>query len=111
MSESRASDCQEARAERSLTLKLEGCTWETLCEEAAREGLTVEELITFSVLYYLADLDSGRIARRVSMSPYPGVADPQPQRSTRITGTPAPFEARNDGDKRRPSARDVEYRP
>jgi len=34
----------------------------------------VGELITFSVLYYLADVDSGRIARQIAMSPYPGAS-------------------------------------
>jgi len=59
---------------RSLTLGLDGFVWDTLDREAGREGLTVEELVTFSVLYYLADIDSGRVARRVSLSPYPDAA-------------------------------------
>lgn len=32
-------------------------------EEAARQGVTVEELLVHAVLYYLADADSARIAR------------------------------------------------
>jgi hypothetical protein len=39
-------------------------------EKAAQEGVSADELITFSVLYYLADLDSGRISRQISRSPY-----------------------------------------
>jgi hypothetical protein len=58
-------------SERKLTLRLRGFAWETLEEEATRGGLTAEELIAFSVLYYLADVDSGRISRQVSRSPYP----------------------------------------
>jgi hypothetical protein len=34
-------------------------------------GATLEEFVAFSVLYYLADLDSGRIARQIARSPYP----------------------------------------
>jgi hypothetical protein len=70
MSRSTSDEAQDV-AERSLTLSLEGFAWQALDDEAAREGLTVEELITFSVLYYLADVDSRRIARRISKSPYP----------------------------------------
>jgi hypothetical protein len=65
-------DRRKIASTRGLTLKLDGFAWEALEEEAAREGVTMEELITFGVLYYLADLDSGRIARRISASPYPG---------------------------------------
>ena len=59
---------------------LEGFAWETLDEEAAREGITMDELITFSVLYYLADIDSGRIARRITRSPYPSRPSPAQRR-------------------------------
>lgn len=58
-------------AAQTVSLGLDGFAWRAVREEAAREGLTVDEFITFSVLYYLADLDSGRIAREISTSPYP----------------------------------------
>ena len=32
-------------------------------------GVSVDELVAFSVVYYLADVDSGRIARRISRGP------------------------------------------
>lgn len=38
-------------------------------------GVRVEDVVGFSVLYYLADLDSGRIARDVTASPYLEAAD------------------------------------
>ncbi len=60
-----------ARSERSLALTLHEFAWESIAEEAARDGLTVEELVGYAVLYYLADADSGRVARQVSRSPYP----------------------------------------
>ncbi|MHB8243455.1 MAG: hypothetical protein ACYDHN_15885 [Solirubrobacteraceae bacterium] len=75
MSASSPADGREVH-DRRLKLELEGFAWKTLDEEAEREGLTVEELVTFSVLYYLADIDSGRISRRISGSPYPRPLDP-----------------------------------
>jgi hypothetical protein len=76
-----------------VTLRLERFAWETLDEEAAREGLTLDELITFSALYYLADVDSERISRRITRSPYPRLDDnrslserpPKPRPTRRIT--------------------------
>jgi hypothetical protein len=76
MSPPRARDAQGEHTRRSITLSLEGFAWEALDEEAAREGITTEELITFSVLYYLADIDSGRISRRITRSPYPSGPSP-----------------------------------
>jgi hypothetical protein len=75
----RSSEAQGEHTDRRITVTLEGFAWETLDEEAAREGITTEELITFSVLYYLADIDSGRISRRISRSPYPRPASPAPR--------------------------------
>ncbi len=54
-----------------MTLRLDDFAWEAIEQESAELGVSVEELIVFSVLYYLADVDSGRIARRISRSPYP----------------------------------------
>lgn len=62
---------QDVLESRNLTLRLDGFARETIEEEASRMGVPVEELIAFAVLYYLADVDSGRIARRISASPYP----------------------------------------
>lgn len=63
------------RIERAVGLSLDGFAWDSLKAAAHEEGLTVEQLITFAVLYYLADQDSGRIARRPSMGPYPGSSE------------------------------------
>jgi len=57
--------------ERGLTLRLEQFEWEAIDEECARLGVSVEDFFAFAVLYYLADVDSGRIARQISRSPYP----------------------------------------
>ncbi len=54
-----------------MTVQLEGFAAEAIDEEADRLGVSIDELVNFSVLYYLADVDSGRIARQVLTSPYP----------------------------------------
>jgi hypothetical protein len=59
----------DARATRRLELDLDAFAHEALGEVAGQLGVSVEELASFAVLYYLADRDSGRIARRPPMSP------------------------------------------
>jgi hypothetical protein len=71
MSSSRRGRSEDER--RTVVLRLDELAWKAIEQEAAREGLTTEELVAFSVLYYVADVDSGRISRRVSRSPYPQV--------------------------------------
>ena len=46
-------------------LHLDGFARKTIEEESVQMGVSVQELATFAVLYYLADVDSGRIARRI----------------------------------------------
>jgi hypothetical protein len=48
----------------SLLVHLSDFAWQALEEESLRLGVSIEELVGFSVLYYIADADSGRIARR-----------------------------------------------
>ena len=43
--------------------------WQALQAESARLGVPEEEVVRHALLYYLADLDSGRIARRVPPEP------------------------------------------
>jgi hypothetical protein len=54
----------DAAAPHNITLQLDEFAWSALIEEADAMGIAVEELGTFALLYYLADRDSGRIARR-----------------------------------------------
>jgi hypothetical protein len=61
-----------------LSVRLDGFAAEAIDEEAERLGVSVEELVSFSILYYLADVDSGRIARQITTSPYPD-ASPRPR--------------------------------
>jgi hypothetical protein len=51
-------------------VRLDGFALEAVREESIRLGVTTEDVMTFAVLYYLADLDSGRISRDISTSPY-----------------------------------------
>ena len=66
----------DSRATHELKLQLDAFTHEALEQEAARLGLSVEELAHFAVLYYLADGDSGRISRRPPPAPQPGQPHP-----------------------------------
>jgi hypothetical protein len=59
------------QGERALSVRVEGFACEALEQESARLGVPVEDLAGFAILYYLADVDSGRVARRISSSPYP----------------------------------------
>ncbi len=59
---------------RRVALAIDGFAAEAIEEEAARLGVSAEELVNFSVLYYLADVDSGRIARSIARSPHPDSA-------------------------------------
>jgi hypothetical protein len=73
------------QAEHSVSLRVSGFAWEAIEQESERQGVSVEDLVAFAVMYYLADADSGRIARQVSRSPYadpavsPDTASPDPQ--------------------------------
>lgn len=59
-----------------LILRLNGFTREALTEESNRLGIPADDLAVFAILYYLADIDSRRIARRISMAPHPAAATP-----------------------------------
>lgn len=52
---------------RSVTvpIELDEETWKVVAEEAERQRVSAERLIEHAVLYFLADLDSGRIAGRL----------------------------------------------
>lgn len=52
-----------------LVLHVEGFAHEALIEESSQLGVPADELAVFAILYYLADLDSDRIARRIPTAP------------------------------------------
>jgi hypothetical protein len=64
-------DGSETRGTRDVVAQIDGFAAKAIDEEAERLGISVDELVSFSVLYYLADVDSGRISREISASPYP----------------------------------------
>lgn len=72
MSSSRPAPLNLGARTRRLTLQLDEFGSQTLEQESARLGVTEEELMRFALLYYLADLDSGRIARTIPPGSTPG---------------------------------------
>jgi hypothetical protein len=62
---SRSSGGRRKPAGRSVTLRMDDFAWEAIRHESTRQGVSEEELIAYAVLYYLADVDSGRIVRRI----------------------------------------------
>ncbi len=64
----------DSPSSRALKFELDTFAYMALEQEAARLAVSVEELARFAVLYYLADRDSGRIARQPPQLPQP----PQP---------------------------------
>jgi hypothetical protein len=73
----------------SVNLRLSGFAWEAIEQESARQGVSVEDLVAFAVLYYLADADSGRIARQISRSPYPDASLPDEAPPAAASSDPA----------------------
>jgi hypothetical protein len=47
------------------TVSLTEFGWNALSDEAERQGIPVEELLAHAAMYYVADLDAGRLAARV----------------------------------------------
>jgi hypothetical protein len=56
---------EDERRERNLALRLGRFAWMAIDEQSATWGVSPEDLVTFAVLYYLADVDSGRVARQI----------------------------------------------
>jgi hypothetical protein len=63
--DSGAAQGEDVGGGQSVALHLDGFAWKALEAESAQLGVSIEELATFAVLYYIADLDSGRVARRI----------------------------------------------
>jgi hypothetical protein len=41
--------------------------WERLTAEAERQNVAIEDLAMHAIMYYLSDLDAGRVAREVPL--------------------------------------------
>jgi hypothetical protein len=63
-------------AAKVTTVEFDSFASARLDEEAASQGVTVEELVRHAVMYYLADLDSGRPATRATPAAGGGSAAP-----------------------------------
>lgn len=55
----------ERSSDRTLSVTLDAFAWEAFRLECGRLGVPEQELAAFAIAYYLADLDSGRIARSI----------------------------------------------
>jgi hypothetical protein len=51
-----------------LQVELDDATWGALVEEARRQGVDIGVLAAHAVLYFVADVDSGRVAQRMGDS-------------------------------------------
>jgi hypothetical protein len=49
-----------------LRLDLDASTWDALSGAAERHGVPVERMLVHAALYYVADMSSGRLARRLA---------------------------------------------
>jgi hypothetical protein len=58
---------QDAAREPALELKvdLDPDSWRELEVEAERQGVSVERLLAHAIVYFLGDLDAGRVERRM----------------------------------------------
>jgi hypothetical protein len=65
MSSSRPLPLDSGAQTRRLSLQLDEFGSQALEQESARLGVSEEELMRFALLYYLADVDSGRVARSI----------------------------------------------
>jgi predicted DNA-binding ribbon-helix-helix protein len=55
----------EAIASPGVRVRLDEATWRVLHKEAERQDVSAAELIRHAVLYFLADVDSGRVGARL----------------------------------------------
>jgi hypothetical protein len=49
----------------SITVDFDDFGWSALREEARSQGISVEDLVAHAAMYYLSDLESGRVAAKV----------------------------------------------
>jgi hypothetical protein len=63
----RFESARRARTGNTVTVrtKLDDGTWDAVVHEAQRQRVTVERLVEHAILYFLASVDSGRIAGRL----------------------------------------------
>jgi len=62
---------QSAKSTEALQVEIGDETWRMLSEEAARQGVTTELLAKHALLYFVADMDSGRMGTRLEDAVHP----------------------------------------
>lgn len=70
------------RGKRTVTVELDAFAMEALENEARQMGVSAGDLASFGLMYFLADHDSGRTARRLPPAgdtPQPVPAQPAPE--------------------------------
>jgi hypothetical protein len=55
----------EGKRELQMSIDLDLDSWRDLESEATRQDVSVEALLEHAILYFLADLDSGRVERKM----------------------------------------------
>lgn len=55
----------ETRGDVEIEIEIEAPLWRSFEEEAARQGVSVEQLAEHAAFYYEAELDAGRVTRRI----------------------------------------------
>ena len=63
-----AQDADAERRRAGLRVELDDATWDSLLQEAQRQGVDIGVLAAHAVLYFIADVDSGRVAQRMGDS-------------------------------------------
>jgi hypothetical protein len=56
------------RRQDGVRIELDDATWDALVQEARRQGVDIGVLAAHAVLYFMADVDSGRVAQRMGDS-------------------------------------------
>jgi hypothetical protein len=63
------------RRQPGVPVELDDATWDALVEEARSQGVDIGTLTAHAVLYFMADVNSGRVAQRMDES----VAEQRPR--------------------------------
>jgi hypothetical protein len=63
-----AHEVEPARPHGGVQVELDDGTWDALVQEADRQGVDIGVLAAHAVLYFMADVDSGRVAQRMGDS-------------------------------------------
>jgi hypothetical protein len=51
--------------EKTVRIVVDGAVWGEFSQEAARQGISTDQLLRHAALYFAADLDSGRLTQRI----------------------------------------------